>query len=113
MSSGNGQSRPTSNRVPVAPAAPAAPFSVERIPAVTTDSVEVDAKERATAVVLGWRAIVWDAVERGEDAAVAALQSACEAHESVHRFLVDEAGELGARLDAGLERYYAEHVGPH
>jgi hypothetical protein len=63
--------------------------------------------------VLGWRAIAWDAVERGEDAAVAALQSACEAHESVHRFLVDEAGELGERLDAGLERYYAEHVGPH
>jgi len=109
MSAGNGQSRPTPNRVPAAPAAPV----LERVPAVTTDSVEVDAKERATAVVLGWRAIAWDAVERGEDAAVTALQAACEAHESVHRFLVDEAGDLGARLDAGLERYYAEHVGPH
>src|SRR5262249_20814836 len=52
----------------------------------------------------------WEAVERGEAPAVAALRAASEAHESARRFLLDEAGELGRRLEAGLERFYLGEV---
>ncbi len=95
---------------PVAATVPASVPAPERT--VTSDSVEADAKERAAAVVVAWRGIDWEAAVRGDGAALAALQSASETHESVRRFLLDEAGEIGARLDAGLERFCAEHVGP-
>ncbi len=79
---------------------------------VPTDSVEVDAKERAAAVVVGWRAVVWERVEAADPQAVASLRSAAEAHESTLKFLLAEAGEIGERLAAGLERYYGSEVGP-
>ncbi len=82
----------------------------EPVPAAPSESVERDAKEKATSVVLAWRGVDWDAIERGEPAAVAPLRAAAESHESVRRFLLDEAGELGRRLEAGLERFYILEV---
>jgi hypothetical protein len=82
-------------------------------PAAPSESVERDAKEKAASVVLAWRGVDFEAVERGEPAAVAALRAASEVHESVHRFLLDEAGELGRRLEAGLERFYLSDVAAH
>lgn len=80
-------------------------------PAAPSESVEHDAKEKAASVVVAWRGLDWEAVERGEPAAVAALRGASEAHESVRRFLVDEGGDLGRRLAEGLERFFAQEVG--
>ncbi len=83
------------------------------VPAAPTESLEREAKDKATAVVVAWRAVDWDAVERGEDAALAALRAASEAHESARRFLLEEAGELGVRLADGLEqKFYAREIGP-
>ena len=84
--------------------------AAEAAPAAPSESVERDAKEKAASVVLAWRGVDWEAVERGEPAAAAALRAACEAHESAHRFLLDEAGELGHRLEAGLERFYLGEI---
>ncbi|MHC4845599.1 MAG: hypothetical protein ACYTCU_05510, partial [Planctomycetota bacterium] len=79
---------------------------------VTSASVEEDAKDRATTVVVGWRQIDWDAVEEGDVAALSSLRAAAEAHESTLRFLLDDAGEVGDKLAAGLERFYASDIGP-
>jgi TSCPD domain len=82
-------------------------------PAAPTESLEREAKDKAAAVVVAWRAVDWEAVERADPAALAALRAASEAHESARRFLLDEAGELGERLAAGLEtKFYAKEVGP-
>ena len=81
------------------------------VPESVSDSVEADAKERAVAVVKAWRAVDFDAAERGEVKALDALRSACEMHESARRFLLDEAGGVGVELDAGLERFYGKEVG--
>ena len=81
-------------------------------PEVASESVELEAKERSAAVVLAWRDVDWAALEQGQPAALSALRLASEGHESTRRFLLDEAGELGQRLDAGLERFFAQHVGP-
>jgi ribonucleoside-diphosphate reductase alpha chain len=80
-------------------------------PESVSDSVEADAKERAVAVVKAWRAVDFDAAERGDVAALDALRSASEMHESARRFLLDEAGGVGVELDAGLERYYSKEIG--
>ena len=87
--------------------------TVEGAPEAPSESVERDAKEKAASVVLAWRGVDWEAVERGETAAVAALRAASEAHESACRFMHDEAGELGRRLEAGLERFYLADVAGH
>lgn len=79
---------------------------------VTSASVEDDAKDRATAVVVSWRSVDWQAIEGGDVAALAALRIAAETHESTLRFLLDDAGEVGDKLAAGIERYYAKDVGP-
>jgi hypothetical protein len=85
----------------------------EAPPAAPTESLEREAKDKAAAVVVAWRAVDWDAVERGDEAALAALRAASEAHESAQRFLVEEAGELGARLADGLEqKFFAREIGP-
>ena len=81
-------------------------------PSVSSESIEIEAKERAAGVVVAWRGIDWDAVERAEPAALGALHAASEGHESTRRFLLDEAGELGKRLDHGLERFWGQDVGP-
>jgi len=77
-----------------------------------SDSVERDAKDRSASVVAAWRALDWDAAGHGDPAALAALRQTIEDHESVLRFLVDEAGELGQRLEAGLKRFFAQEVAP-
>src|SRR5262249_61536770 len=92
------------------PRPPESPSPAETVPAAPSESVERDAKEKAASVVLAWRGVDWEAVERGEPAAAAALRAASEAHESARRFLLDEAGELGRRLEAGLERFYLSDV---
>lgn len=84
----------------------------DNAPAAPSESVERDSKDKAASVVVAWRGVAWDAVERREPAAVAALRAASQAHESACRFLLDEAGELGQRLAAGLERFFAQDVGP-
>ena len=82
-------------------------------PAAPTESLEREAKDKAAAVVVAWRAVDWEAVERADTVALAALRAASEAHESARRFLVDEAGELGVRLADGLEhKFYAREIGP-
>jgi hypothetical protein len=90
----------------------ASPTDADKAPAAPSESVERDAKDKAASVVVAWRGVDWDAVERREAAAVAALRAASQAHESACRFLLDEAGELGRRLAAGLERFFAQDVGP-
>jgi hypothetical protein len=77
-----------------------------------SDSVERDAKERAASVVGAWQRLDWEAAGRGDEPALAALRQALEDHESVLRFLVDEAGELGRRLEAGLGRFFAQEIAP-
>lgn len=77
-----------------------------------SDSVERDAKDRSAAVVAAWRALDWEAAGQGDATALAALRQTIEDHESVLRFLVDEAGELGQRLEAGLKRFFAQEVAP-
>jgi len=84
----------------------------DKAPAAPSESVERDAKDKAASVVVAWRGVDWDAVERRETEALAALRAASQAHESACRFLLDEAGELGQRLAAGLERFFAQDVGP-
>jgi len=85
----------------------------ETPPAAPTESLEREAKDKAAAVVMAWRAVDWNAVERADEAALAALRAASEAHESARRFLLEEAGELGARLCDGLEqKFYSREVGP-
>ncbi|MGQ0552127.1 MAG: TSCPD domain-containing protein [Planctomycetota bacterium] len=81
--------------------------------AMTPESVESDAKDRAAAVVIGWRGLDWAAAERGEERAVLALQLAAATHESARRFLLDEAGAVGARLVTGLDKFYSQDVVPH
>jgi hypothetical protein len=72
-----------------------------------------EAKDRATGVVLGYRAVKWDAVLEGDVAAVRSLVNACELHEATVRFLAEEElGDVGGKLNRGLERYYAESVVP-
>ncbi|GJM22154.1 MAG: hypothetical protein DHS20C15_20690 [Planctomycetota bacterium] len=75
-------------------------------------SRDTEAKDRAASVVMIWREVDWDAVELGQPEAVAKLLSACEAHETTRRFLDEEAGEIGRKLTAGLERFYTSTVGP-
>lgn len=75
-------------------------------------SRDTEAKDRAASVVMVWREVDWDAVEQGQPEAVAKLLSACEAHETTRRFLDEEAGEIGRKLTAGLERFYSTSVGP-
>jgi hypothetical protein len=76
-------------------------------------SQESEAKDRAAEVVLAYRAVDWDGVEQGVDEAVDVLLTACEKHESARHFLEDEVGDLGSKLNDGLERFYADSVGPH
>ena len=77
------------------------------------NTFEAEARERATAVVLAYRAIDWDAVKSGDEQAMRSLVSACELHDAARRFLQEEdCGELGSKLDSGLDRFYAESVGP-
>ena len=78
----------------------------------TFASLEAEAKDRATEVVMAYRGIDWTAVENGERDAVNGLLAACEKHESAKHFLEDEIGSLGDQLTEGLERFYAESVGP-
>ena len=76
-------------------------------PQVTT------AQERATKVVLAYRAIDWESVKLGDPAAVRGLVNACELHDATRRFLAEEdVGAVGAKLDKGLDRFYAQEVGP-
>lgn len=82
-------------------------------PGETFASLEAEAKERATEVVLAYRRVDWGAVEAGEPGAVQELLSACEQHETTRHFLDDEVGEMGTHLNDGLERFYASNVGPH
>lgn len=77
-----------------------------------SDSVERDAKDRAASVVAAWRGLDWEAAGQGDEAALTALRQAIEDHESVLRFLGDEAGELGTRLEAGLSRFFAQEIAP-
>ena len=77
-----------------------------------SDGVERDAKDRSASVVAAWRGLDWEAAGRGDAAALAALRQTLEDHESVLRFLVDEAGELGQRLEAGLNRFFAQEIAP-
>jgi hypothetical protein len=77
-----------------------------------SDGVERDAKDRSASVVAAWRGLDWEAAGRGDAAALAALRQTLEDHESVLRFLVDEAGELGQRLEAGLKRFFAQEIAP-
>jgi hypothetical protein len=79
---------------------------------VTPESVERDAKDRAADVVVAWRRLDWDAIAGADEQALLALREAAEAHESARRFLQDEAGEVGGRLDEGLVRFYASEVAP-
>ena len=72
-----------------------------------------EAKERATGVVLGYRAVNWDAVLEGDVVAVRSLVNACELHEATVRFLDEEdLGDVGEKLNRGLDRFYAESVVP-
>ncbi len=81
--------------------------------ATVAASIVAEAQERATSVVLGYRGIDWDAVKAGEEAAVRALVAACERHDATRRFLQEEdCGEVGAKLDGGLDRFYAATVAP-
>ena len=74
---------------------------------------EAEARERATAVVLAYRGIDWEAVKLGDEQAMRALVSACELHDAARRFLQEaDCGEMGSKLDSGLDRFYAESVGP-
>ncbi|MFT7465583.1 MAG: hypothetical protein ACI9EF_003952 [Pseudohongiellaceae bacterium] len=75
-------------------------------------SLESEAKERATEVVLAYRRVDWDAVEAGDVAAVQVLLSSCELHETTRHFLDDQVGDLGGQLNAGLEKFYGDSVGP-
>lgn len=77
-----------------------------------SDSVERDAKDRAASVVAAWNGLDWEAAGRGDESALAALRQAIEDHESVLRFLTDEAGELGQRLESGLGRFFAQEIAP-
>jgi len=77
-----------------------------------SDGVERDAKDRAAAVVAAWRTLDWEAAGRGDEPALAALRQTIEDHESVLRFLVDEAGDLGRRLETGLQRFFAQDIAP-
>jgi hypothetical protein len=77
---------------------------------LTSESVETDAKERAATVVQAWRRLDWAAIEGGQPSAFEALGDVIEDHESVRRFLLQEAGEVGAQLEAGLTRYYAREI---
>ena len=79
---------------------------------VTSESVETDAKERAATVVQSWRRLDWKAVDSGEPGALEALADVIEDHESVRRFLVVEAGEVGVQLEAGLSRFYGREISP-
>jgi len=78
----------------------------------SVESVELEAKSQASAAVLAYRAIEWEAVERGEAAAVTALVAACDLHDATRRFLEDGAGDLGRKLAEGLERFFTAEVGP-
>lgn len=79
----------------------------------TMAPAEAEARERATAVVLAYRAIDWEAVKSGDEPAMRALVSACELHDAARRFLEEEdCGETGAKLGSGLDRFYADSVGP-
>ncbi|MHC5209767.1 MAG: TSCPD domain-containing protein [Planctomycetota bacterium] len=80
--------------------------------AVTSESVESDAKERAATVVQAWRRLDWQGVEAGGAGALEALADVIEDHESTRRFLVAEAGEVGTQLEAGLARFYAREIAP-
>ena len=82
----------------------------EQAAAVT--SHEAEAKDRAASVVMVWREVDWDAVERGDADAVSKLLAACETHETTRRFLEEEGGDIGRRLITGLERFYTDTVGP-
>jgi ribonucleoside-diphosphate reductase alpha chain len=62
--------------------------------------------------VMGWRSVDWDAVAGGQPEAVAALVSACEAHESARRYLEEDGGALGEKLNNGLDRFYVDNVAP-
>ena len=81
-------------------------------PGGTYASLEAEAKDRATEVVLAYRRVEWDQVEAGDATAVQTLLDACERHETARHFLEDEVGELGDKLNAGLEKFFAENVGP-
>jgi hypothetical protein len=81
--------------------------------AIVSESTEAEAKDRAASVVVAWRQIDWEAVERGDRGAIDAVLAASENHEQTRAFLVSEGGGLGAKLDEGLERFYAVEVGPH
>jgi len=75
-------------------------------------SVEAEAKDRAASVVLAWRELDWDAIERGDREAVQSLLNVSENHEETRLFLREQAGGLGEKLDEGLERFWAGEVGP-
>jgi len=80
----------------------------------TQNPIVAEAKQRATAVVLAYRGVEWEAVKSGEEAAVRALVSACELHDATRRFLAEEdIGAVGEKLIAGLERFYDDSVRPH
>lgn len=79
----------------------------------TDAAAREEAKDRAAAVVTAYRDVDWKAVERGDPAAVAALRTAFEGHETTRRFLEGQPGELSDQLRAGLDRFYGEEVGPH
>lgn len=74
--------------------------------------IDAVAKDRAASVVMSWRGVDWDAVSGGQPEAVAALVAACEAHESARRYLEEDGGPLGEKLNNGLDRFYAENVAP-
>lgn len=79
---------------------------------VSSTSTEAEAKDRAASVVLAWREIDWDAVERGDRDAVQSLLNVSENHEETRHFLREQAGGLGTKLDEGLERFWAGEIGP-
>lgn len=70
---------------------------------------------------MAYREVDWEAVERGDREAVAGLVSACDQHEQTRQFLESQvndenghevAADVAARLEAGLEKFYAERVAP-
>lgn len=69
-------------------------------------------KERAAQVVLEYRKVDWDAVVAGDGEAVAQLVLANRQHLEVNE-LLDDGGDLGEKLRAGLQRFHATEVLGH
>ena len=76
-------------------------------------NADAESKRIAAQIVVAYRALNWEAIDAGDQEAVAQLVLVCEQHDQANQWLEVEGGELGARLRAGLDRFHETDVLPH